>query len=128
MSNITTAPPLSATVIIVSRSHFVRLSRESCSVFEDFNSWLIGVMKVSIQLGNLSGNQLLFLLNLSLFLLFSADPKCALSFDAVQINKGRRKPLFVTGCISSYLFEDFLKCTSFNSFSLGEDKRKFQKD
>ena len=36
-------------------------------------------MKVSTQLGNLPGNQLLLLLNLGLFELFSVDPKCALS-------------------------------------------------
>ena len=36
-------------------------------------------MNVSTQLGNLSGNQLLLLLNLGSFELFSVDPKCALS-------------------------------------------------
>ena len=36
-------------------------------------------MKVSTQLGNLSGNQLLLHLTLGSFELFSIDPKCALS-------------------------------------------------
>ena len=36
-------------------------------------------MNVSTQLGNLSGNQLLLLLNLGSFELFSVDPKCVLS-------------------------------------------------
>ena len=36
-------------------------------------------MKVSTQLGNLSGNQLLLLLNLGSFELFSVDAKCAVS-------------------------------------------------
>ena len=89
MSNITTAPPLSAFVIMMSflfcrvrsasRSDFVRLSRGSFLVFEDFISLLIAVMKVSTQLSNLSGNQLLLLLNLGSFELFSFDPKCVLS-------------------------------------------------
>ena len=40
---------------------------------------MIAVTKVPAQLGNLSGNQLLLLLNLGSFELFSVDPKCALS-------------------------------------------------
>ena len=88
MSNITTAPPLSAFVIMMlflfcklssaSRSDYVRLSRGSFLVFQDFISWLIAVMKVSTQLGDLSGNQLLLLVNLGSFELFLVDPKCAL--------------------------------------------------
>ena len=37
-------------------------------------------MKVSTQLGNLSGNQLLLHLNLGSFELLLVDPKCALKF------------------------------------------------
>ena len=84
MSNITTAPPFSAFVIMMSflfcklrsasYSDFVGLSRGSFLVFEDFISWLIAVMKVSTQLGNLSGNQLLLLLSPGSFELFSVDP------------------------------------------------------
>ena len=89
VANTTTAPPLSAFVTMMSlrfcrlgsasRSDLVKLSRGSFLVFEDFISWLIAAMKVSTQLGNLPGNQLLLLLNLGLFELFSVDPKCALS-------------------------------------------------
>ena len=89
MSNIKAAPPLSAYVIMMwflfcrlisaSRLGFVRLSCGSLLLFEDFLSWLITVKKVSTQLGNLSGNQLLLLLNLGSFELFSVNLKCALS-------------------------------------------------
>ena len=48
-------------------------------VIEDFVSWLIAVMKVSTQLGNLSGNQSLLFLNLRSLGLFSVDPECTLS-------------------------------------------------
>ena len=48
-------------------------------VFEDFISWLTAVMKVSTELGNLSGRQLLLPLNLESFVLFSVDPSHSLS-------------------------------------------------
>ena len=79
MSNVSTAPPLSAFAIMMSfcfcrlrsasRSDFFRLSRGSFSVLED-SGYLSG---------NLSGNQLLLLLNLGSFEFFSVVPKCALS-------------------------------------------------
>ena len=50
-------------------------------------------MKVSTQLGNLSGNQLLLLLNLGSFELFSVDPKCVLS--TVKLKKIFVEVLFI---------------------------------
>ena len=89
-SSITRAPPLSVFGIMVSfffgrsrsasRSDIVRLSRGRFLVSEDFISWSIAVMKVSKQLGNLSSNQLLLLLNLNHLNYFRLiDPKSALS-------------------------------------------------
>ena len=89
MSNITTALPLWAFVIMISflfcilrsasRSDFGRFSRGSSLVLEDFLSWLIAVIKVSTQQDNLSSKQMLLLLNLGSFELLLVDPKCALS-------------------------------------------------
>ena len=82
MPNITIAPPLSALVIMISL--FCRLTSASCSDFVrlsrgTFLAFLASVMKNSTQLGNLSGNQLLLLLNLGSFELKWVYPKCALS-------------------------------------------------
>ena len=89
MSNITTLPPLLAFVIMmpflfcrwksVSHSDFVRLSQGGFLVFEDFIAWLATTAKVSTQLGNLSGNQLVMLLNLGSFALLSVDRRSVLS-------------------------------------------------
>ena len=67
------------TLTNVSRSDFVRFSWGSFLAFGDFISWFKAAMKVSTQLGNLSGNQLLLLLNLGSFELSSVDPKFARS-------------------------------------------------
>ena len=88
MSNVTAVSPLSAFVIMpflfcrlrsISRLDFVRLSQKSFLVSKEFISWLIAIMRVSTQLGNLYRNQLLLILNLGSFELFSVDPRCALS-------------------------------------------------
>ena len=54
-------------------------------------------MKVSTQLGNLSGNQLLLFLNLGSFESFSVDPKCGLSLILVRRSLLRFCLLYLLG-------------------------------